>query len=60
METYFDAGQFSTLVEAIDFYDECRSSNNPNIASSSSAEDLPGAPEMEDAHRAIIKAFLEF
>lgn len=56
---YFHAGQFSSLGDAIDFYDERRSSNNPNVPSSSLDEELLQVPEMEDGRGAIIQSFLD-
>lgn len=56
---YFHAGQFNSLSDAIDFYDEPRSSNNPNVASSELDPELLEVPEMEDGRGAIIQDFLE-
>ena len=55
---YFHAGQFSTLDRAIDFYDEPRSSENPNVPSSSLDEELLDVPEMEDGRGPLIISFL--
>lgn len=55
---YFHAGQFSSMADAIDFYDERRSSNNPNVSSSSLDTELLDVPEMEDGRGAIIQDFL--
>lgn len=55
---YFHAGQFTTLAAAIDFYDERRTSNNPNVANSDLAAELLEVPEMDDGRGAIIQDFL--
>jgi cytochrome c peroxidase len=55
---YFHAGQFNSLGEAIDFYDERRGSSNPNVASSALDEALLNVPEMDNGRGAIIQGFL--
>lgn len=55
---YFHAGQFSSLGQAIDFYDERRRSSNPNVASSSLDPELLEVPEMDDGRGSIIQDFL--
>ena len=55
---YFHAGQFATLDRAINFYDERRSSENPNVRSSELDEELLDVPEMDDGRGAIIRDFL--
>ncbi|MBX2886751.1 MAG: hypothetical protein KTR32_42790 [Granulosicoccus sp.] len=56
---YFHAGQFNSLGDAIDFYDEPRSSRNPNVASSDLDKELLEVPEMDDGRGDIIQDFLE-
>lgn len=56
---YFHAGQFSTLGEAINFYDERRSSNNPNVPSGLLDEELLEVLEMDNGRGAIIQTFLD-
>ncbi len=56
---YFHAGQFLTLDAAIDFYDEPRRSENPNVRSSNLDEELLDVPEMDDGRGTIIKDFLK-
>ena len=56
---YFHAGQFLSLSEAVNFYDERRSSNNPNVATGALDPDLLDIPEMDDGRGAIIQTFLE-
>lgn len=55
---YFHAGQFATLGQAIDFYDERRRSSNPNVPSSALDPELLDVPEMDDGRGAIIQEFL--
>jgi cytochrome c peroxidase len=55
---YFHAGQFATLQRAIDFYDQPRSSENPNVPSSSLDEELLDVPEMDDGRGPLIISFL--
>lgn len=55
---YFHAGQFSTLNRAIEFYDEPRRSENPNVSSSDLDEELLEVPEMDDGRGTIIRDFL--
>ncbi|MEM9605072.1 MAG: cytochrome c peroxidase [Pseudomonadota bacterium] len=55
---FFHAGQFATLGQAVDFYDERRSSDNPNVPSSALDPELLQVPEMEDGRGAIIADFL--
>ncbi|OED34650.1 hypothetical protein AB833_32090 [Chromatiales bacterium (ex Bugula neritina AB1)] len=56
---YFHAGQRATLGSALDFYDEPRSSNNPDVSSSDLDPELLEVPEMDDGRGAIIQDFLE-
>ena len=56
---YFHAGQFTTLAAAVDFYDERRASNNPNVSNEELDEELIDVPEMDDGRGAIIVKFLE-
>lgn len=55
---YFHAGQFSSLEQAINFYDERRRSSNSNVASSSLDSELLDVPEMDDGRGSIIQDFL--
>ncbi len=55
---YFHAGQFSSLAEAIDFYDERRRSANPNVSSDALDPELIEVPEMDDGRGSIIEGFL--
>lgn len=55
---YFHAGQFTSLDQAIDFYDERRSSSNSNVPSSALDPELLEVPEMEGGRGAIIRDFL--
>lgn len=55
---YFHAGQFSTLSRAIDFYNEPRRSENPNVPTSALDPELLHVPEMEDGRGALITDFL--
>lgn len=55
---YFHAGQFSILSRAIDFYNEPRRSENPNVPTSALDEELLHVPEMEDGRGALITDFL--
>lgn len=55
---YFHAGQFETLGNAIGFYDEVRSSENPNVPSSNLDRELDGIPEIEGELRNLIEEFL--
>jgi len=56
---YFHAGQFSTLSRAIEFYDEPRRSENPNVPTSTLDEELLDVPEMDDGRGSIIIDFLK-
>jgi len=56
---YFHAGQFTTLNRAIDFYDEPRNSENPNVPTSSLDEELLEVPEMDGGLGGLISDFLE-
>ncbi len=56
---YFHAGQFVTIDSAINFYDERRRSENPNVSSSSLDDELLDVPEMDDGRGAIIGDFLQ-
>ncbi len=56
---YFHNGQFATLSSAINFYDERRSSANPNVASSALDADLLDIPEMDEGRGAFIQNFLD-
>lgn len=56
---YFHAGQFKSLGQAIDFYDERRDSSNPNVATSSLDPELLDVPEMDDGRGLIIEKFLD-
>jgi len=55
---YFHAGQFATLGEAINFYDERDRSANPNVASAELDKDLLDVPEMDNGRGDIIQDFL--
>jgi cytochrome c peroxidase len=55
---YFHAGQFPTLSRAIDFYNEPRRSENPNVPTSALDAELLDVPEMEDGRGALITDFL--
>ncbi len=56
---YFHNGQFASLESAIDFYDEPRSSTNPNVATSMLDPNLLDIPEMDDGRGSFIQLFLE-
>lgn len=56
---YFHAGQFTSLAAAVDFYDERRASNNPNVANEDLDVELLEVPEMDDGRGAIIMEFLD-
>ena len=56
---YFHAGQFATLGQAINFYDERRDSANPNVPSSALDPDLLQVPEMEGGRGALLEDFLD-
>lgn len=56
---YFHAGQFKTLGQAIDFYDERRRSSNPSVSSRELDPELLEVPEMDDGRGAIIQSFLD-
>ena len=55
---YFHAGQFESLGQAVDFYDERRRSSNPLVSNSALDPELLEVPEMDDGRGAIIEAFL--
>ncbi len=56
---YFHNGQFDTLSAAINFYDERRSSANPNVSSASLDPELLDIPELDDGRGAFIQQFIE-
>jgi len=56
---YFHNGQFETLAQAIDFYDQTNNSRNPNVASSALDSELLDVPEMDDGRGAFIQQFLD-
>ncbi len=56
---YFHGGQFETLAQAIDFYDEPGGSSNPLVSRADLAEDFLSLPEMDDGRGAIIIDFLK-
>lgn len=56
---YFHAGQFATLNRAIDFYDEPRNSENPNVPTSNLDKELLEVPEMDDGLGDLLRDFLE-
>ncbi|MBX2836208.1 MAG: cytochrome C peroxidase [Gammaproteobacteria bacterium] len=56
---YFHAGQFSTLGDAIEFYDGPGNSTNPNVPTSELDEEFLEIPEMDDGRGAIIQDFLD-
>lgn len=55
---YFHAGQFASLGQAVDFYDERRSSENPNVPSTALDPEVLEVPGMEDGRGAILADFL--
>ncbi len=56
---YFHAGQFGTLSQAINFYDEPNGSSNASVAKSELDPDFLALPEMDDGRGSIIQSFLE-
>jgi len=55
---YFHAGQSLSLRNVLDFYDEPRRSENPNVPSSSLDSELLQVPETDNGLDTIIRVFL--
>lgn len=56
---YFHGGQFASLADVIEFYDEPERSSNPNVASSDLDDDFLAMPETDGELARLIEAFLE-
>lgn len=56
---YFHAGQFQTLADVIEFYDEPERSSNSAVPRSELDADFVALPEMDGGRESIIRAFLE-
>lgn len=56
---YFHAGQFASLDDVIEFYDEPRKSQNPNVPSAMLDEELLEVPEMDGGRGNLIVDFLK-